>query len=46
MFRTLTLGFLLSDVPLILYNSSIMFEIPAMKVFMWEQDEETGPLKS
>lgn len=23
-----------------------MFEVSASKVFMWEQDEETGPLKS
>ena len=31
-FRTPTLGFLLGDVSLILYNCGIMFEISAMKV--------------
>lgn len=46
MFRTPTLGFLLGEVPLILYNSDIMFEISAVEVFMWEQDEETGPPES
>lgn len=45
-FRTPTLGFLLGDVPLILYNSGTVFEISAVEVFMWEQDEETGPPKS
>lgn len=49
MSRTPTLGFLRGDVTLILYNSRVMFEISAMKVFTWEQDEEneeTGPPES
>lgn len=46
MFRTPTLGFLLGDVLLILYNSGIIFEMSAMKVFMWNRMRKLGLQKS
>lgn len=46
MFRTPTLGFLLGDVPLILYNSGIILEMSAMKVFMWNRMRKLGLQKS